>query len=154
MIETPSPAGEPGHCPGASLAHRLDRLFEVVYPAGRGPYSNDEVAALLKERGGPTVSGTYLWQLRRGHRDNPTMRHLEALAGFFRVPAGYFFDEAVATRVEVELNTLERLREAGVQRVALRAVGLSPESMSAVETMIDRVRALEGLPVEPDQPAP
>ncbi|MGW0737484.1 helix-turn-helix domain-containing protein [Streptomyces sp. NPDC002851] len=130
----------------ATLADRINHLFEVIHPAGRKPYSNDEVAARLQEQGGPTVSGTYLWQLRTGRRDNPTKRHLEALADFFGVPAAYFFDDDVARRVDSDLDTLRRLREAGVQNVALRAVGLSPKSMDAVLAMIDRVRELEGLP--------
>ncbi|MFC7303230.1 helix-turn-helix domain-containing protein [Streptomyces monticola] len=129
-----------------SLADRLNHLFEVIHPAGRRPYSNEEVATLLQEQGGPTVSGTYLWQLRTGRRDNPTKRHLEALADFFGVPVAYFFDDDVARRVGTELDTLRRLREAGVQHIALRAVGLSPKSMNAVLGMIDRVRELEGLP--------
>ncbi|NBE56504.1 helix-turn-helix domain-containing protein [Streptomyces boluensis] len=132
---------------GESLAARLNHLFEVIHPAGRSrPYSSDEVAALLQEQGGPTVSGTYLWQLRTGRRDNPTKRHLEALADFFGVPVAYFFDAEVARRVGTDLDTLRRLRESGVQSVALRAVGLSPKSMDAVLAMIDRVRELEGLP--------
>ncbi|MDI3405824.1 helix-turn-helix domain-containing protein [Streptomyces sp. B-S-A6] len=140
----------PGAGGDSTLAARLDHLFEVIRPAGRTrPYSNDEVAALLQEQGGPTVSGTYLWQLRTGRRDNPTKRHLEALADFFGVPVAYFFDADVARRVGSDLETLLRLREAGVQSVALRAVGLSPKSMDAVLAMIDRVRELEGLPPGP-----
>ena len=137
---------------GGSLADRLDHLFEVIHPADRRCYSNDEVAALLQKQGGPTVSGTYLWQLRTGRRDNPTKRHLEALADFFGVPVAYFFDDDVARRVGSELESLQRLREAGVQHIALRAVGLSPESMDAVLGMIDRVRELEGLPRTQEPP--
>ncbi|MDQ8707193.1 helix-turn-helix domain-containing protein [Streptomyces sp. LHD-70] len=140
----------PGESGESTLAARLNHLFEVIHPAGRSrPYSNDEVATLLQEQGGPTVSGTYLWQLRTGRRDNPTKRHLEALADFFGVPVAYFFDDDVARRVGSDLETLQRLREAGVQNVALRAVGLSPKSMDAVLAMIDRVRELEGLPPGP-----
>jgi ESX-1-secreted protein regulator len=144
--QNPGPGGE------STLAARLNQLFEVIHPAGRSrPYSNDEVAALLQEQGGPTISGTYLWQLRTGRRDNPTKRHIEALADFFGVPVAYFFDDDVARRVGTDLDTLLRMREAGVQSVALRAVGLSPKSMDAVLAMIDRVRELEGLPPGPAQ---
>ncbi|MDI3390381.1 helix-turn-helix domain-containing protein [Streptomyces sp. B-S-A8] len=146
----PASDQNPGACGEPTLAARLNHLFEVIHPAGRSrPYSNDEVAALLQEQGGPTVSGTYLWQLRTGRRDNPTKRHLEALADFFGVPVAYFFDDDVARRVGSDLETLLRMREAGVQSVALRAVGLSAKSMDAVLAMIDRVRELEGLPPGP-----
>ncbi|MFH0246164.1 helix-turn-helix domain-containing protein [Streptomyces sp. HK10] len=136
-----------------SLAQRLTHLFESIYPKGRGPYSTQEVAEALQKRGGPTVSGTYIWQLKTGRRDNPTKRHLEALAQFFGVPVAYFFDDELAERLGEELKTLQLLRDGGVQQVALRAVGLSSKSMDTVLAMIDRVRELEGLPVEHDRPA-
>lgn len=72
------------------LSERLNRLFDVVHPPDRGPYSNAEVAELMAARGLETVTSTYLWMLRTGRRDNPTMRHLEALATFsvFLPPTG------------------------------------------------------------------
>jgi len=43
------------------------------------------------------ASGTYLWLLRTGQWDNPTMKHLIAIARFFGVPPTYFFpDNAMA----------------------------------------------------------
>ncbi|MFB8310196.1 XRE family transcriptional regulator [Streptomyces sp. NPDC055961] len=137
---------------GLSLADKLNQLFEVVHPKDRGPYTNDEVAAALKEQGGSTISGTYLWQLRTGRRDNPTRRHYEAIAEFFKVPPAYFFDDDLARRYGEQLKRLQKLQQSGVERVALRAVGLSPKSMDTLMTMIDRVRELEGLPDEPDEP--
>jgi len=75
-----------------TLAEKIDRLFQTVHPAD-GEYTHEEVASAIREAGGPTISGSYLWQLRKGVRDNPTMRHLEALSEFFGVPPAYFFDE-------------------------------------------------------------
>lgn len=135
-----------------SLADKLDRLFKIVHPKDRGPYSTDEVAAKLQRDGGPTISGTYLWQLRTGRRENPTKHHLEALAGFFKVPAAYFFDDDLARRLGEQLQILQQLQESGVEQVAFRAVGLSPKSMETLVAMIDRVRELEGLPASPDHP--
>lgn len=132
-----------------SLAERLDHLFRTVHPAGRGEYSSEEVANAIKDRGGPTISATYVWMLRRGTRDNPTKKHLEALSDFFGVPPAYFFDDESAARIEQELAVVAALRDAAVHRVALRAAGLSPESLAALAEMIDRVRTLEGLPNEP-----
>ena len=78
------------------LMDRLNRLFDTVHPPDRGPYSNAEVAELMEKRGLGKLSGQYLWLLRTGQRDNPTKRHLEALAGFFGVDPAYWFDDAVA----------------------------------------------------------
>ncbi len=132
-----------------TLAAKVDHLFTTVHPAGRGDYTFEEVARSLEERGGPTVSATYIWQLRRGIRDNPTKKHLEALAGFFGVPPAYFFDEGASERIESELEFLAALRDSSVRLVALRARGLSPRSIGALRDMIDHLRQLEGLPDEP-----
>jgi transcriptional regulator with XRE-family HTH domain len=137
--------GEGGAAPRRTLSEKLDHLFHTVRPA-KGEYSHEEVAAAIRERGGPTISATYVWQLRKGIRDNPTMRHLEALAGFFGVSPIYFFDDEAAQRIEAELALLTSMRDASVRQVALRASGLSAESLETIQDMIERVRQLEGLP--------
>jgi transcriptional regulator with XRE-family HTH domain len=40
-----------------------------------------------------SFSSAYLWQLRTGAKDNPTIRHIEALARFFEVSPAHFFDD-------------------------------------------------------------
>jgi transcriptional regulator with XRE-family HTH domain len=139
-----------------SLASKLDHLFRTIRPRSGGEYSFEEVAEGVRERGGPTISATYVWQLRRGIRDNPTKRHLEALAGFFGVPPAYFFDDEATERIDAELELLNALRDASVRQIALRASGLSPKSLDAITDMVERVRELEGLPDVPgaDDTAP
>jgi len=127
-----------------SLADKLDHLFSVVHPA-KGEYTYDQVSKAIEERGGPTISAAYIWQLRKGVRDNPTKRHLEALAQFFGVPPSYFFDEEAAHRVDAELELLAALRDHDVRQVALRASGLSSGSLAAIAAMIEQARQLEGL---------
>ena len=129
-----------------TLAGKVDRLFRTIHPRDRGEYSFEEVAEGVRARGGPTVSATYLWQLRKGLRDNPTKKHLEALADFFGVSPAYFFDDEAARRIDAELDILAALRDAPVRQIALRAVGLSPESLATIADMVERVRQLEGLP--------
>lgn len=141
---------EDGKPPGRqTLADKLNHLFATVHPVSRGPYSNDEVAVSIREQGGPTISGTYIWYLRRGERDNPTMKHIEALANFFGVPPAYFFDNAATVKVDEELTLLNALREAGVETLALRVAGLSPKSLDSIVDMVERVRELERLPHGP-----
>jgi transcriptional regulator with XRE-family HTH domain len=82
----------------------------------------------------------------RGLRDNPTKKHLEALARFFGVPAAYFFDDEAAAAVSAELELVNALEDVGVKQVALRAAGLSEKSLGSIAAMIERVRELEGLP--------
>ena len=131
--------------PPPSLATKLDRLFQAVRPAGRSEYSYQEVADAIRGEGGPTISATYLWQLRKGIRDNPTRNHLAALARFFGVSPAYFFDDDAAEVVDAQLSLLAAMRDASVRSVALRAAGLSVESLAAVQVMIDHARRLEGL---------
>jgi transcriptional regulator with XRE-family HTH domain len=137
-----------------ALAAKLNRLFRTVAPRGGGEYTFEEVAEAIRAKGGPTISATYLWQLRKGVRDNPTKRHLEALAGFFGVPPAYFFDSAETERINAELDLLTALRDAPVRQIAMRANGLSTKSLQAIAEMVDRVRELEGLPAEPDTEPP
>lgn len=134
-----------------TLAEKVDHLFRTVRPA-KGEYTYDHVATAVREAGGPTISAAYVWMLRKGQRDNPTMKHLEALASFFGVPAAYFFDDAVAARVDGQLSVVAALRDAAVRRMALRASGLSSESLDAISEMIERVRKLEGLPDTSSEP--
>lgn len=131
-----------------TLADKVDRLFRTIRPE-RGEYSFEEVAKGVHARGGPTISPTYVWQLRKGLRDNPTKRHLEALAAFFGVPPAYFFDDEAAKRIDAELEVLAALRDGQVRQIALWAVGLSPQSLAMIAGLVAHVRQLEGLPEPP-----
>lgn len=135
------PEGQP-----LTLAEKLDRLFGADHARGGREYTYREVADAIQARGGPTISVGYLWQLRKGLKDNPTKKQLEALADFFGVSPAYFFDDEQARRIDAELELLVALRDAGVRHVAFRASGLSTESLRRITELIDRVRELEGLP--------
>ncbi|WP_153036917.1 helix-turn-helix domain-containing protein [Amycolatopsis sp. YIM 10] len=141
---TGRPEAEPDA--GTSLAGKVNHLFQTIRPGEGWEYSFEEVAEGIRARGGPTISGTYIWQLRKGLRDNPTKRHLEALASFFGVPPAYFFDDEAARRIDAELALLTALRDNSVRQIALRAWGLSAKSLDAITEMVERVRELEGLP--------
>ncbi|MCA6092157.1 helix-turn-helix domain-containing protein [Streptomyces sp. SCA3-4] len=134
-----------------TLADKLNHLFRTVVPAGREPYTTEEVARAITATG-VSISGSYIWLLRKGQRDNPTLRHLEALAKFFGVPPAYFFDEQATAEVNADLGLLVALRDTQVQRVALRAAGLSAASLHSINEVIERVRELEGLPDNRTQP--
>ncbi|MBO0871955.1 MAG: XRE family transcriptional regulator [Pseudonocardia sp.] len=128
--------------PRRRLAEKLNRLFEVVHPADRPPYSNNEVAEAIVQAGGE-ISGAYIWMLRKGTRDNPTMKHLDALARFFDVKPAYFFDDDQAEQIDRELDALAALRDSGVRKVALRAQGLSPQSLEILADAIEKIRDVE-----------
>jgi transcriptional regulator with XRE-family HTH domain len=128
-----------------SLSQKLDLLFRTVRSREQDEYTFEEVAEAIRQAGGPTISATYIWQLRKGIRDNPTKKHLEALAVFFGVPPAYFFDDEATRRIDAELALLAALRDGPVRQLALRASGLSPDSLKTIASMVERVRELEGL---------
>ncbi|MFD7665811.1 helix-turn-helix domain-containing protein [Streptomyces sp. NPDC059788] len=133
-----------------TLADKINHLFSVVRAEDGSEYRNEHVAAAIRETG-VRISQSYIWQLRRSGNANPTLRHLQALADFFGVPAAYFLDDAVARRVGQELAALaaERARlreEAGsgdVRLMALRAGELSSEGRRRVLELLDLVHRME-----------
>ena len=132
--------------PEGHFAGRLDHLFRTVHPKDRGPYTPADVAAAINaEAGERVVSGTYLWLLRTGQRDNPTMKHLIAIARFFGVPPTYFFPDDTADQDAVPAEVVAALSDDKVRDMALRAAGLSDRSLTAITDMINSARALEGL---------
>ncbi|MEU8581951.1 XRE family transcriptional regulator [Streptomyces abikoensis] len=126
-----------------SLAERIELLFRTVHRPNGSSYSNEDVARACRESTGESFSATYLWQLRTGRRDNPTKRHLEALAAFFQVPASYFFDDTESPRIAEEVALLAAMRDAGVRDVALRAISLSPDGLGTVRDLIDAIARRE-----------
>ena len=121
-----------------TFSARLNRLFNTVYPPGRGPHTSAEVIAALKSEG-ITMSAPYLSQLRSGNRTNPSAATMAALANFFRIKSAYFTDDEYYEKLDKELAWLATMREDGVRRIALGAVGLSPQ---AQQDLVDRVREL------------
>ena len=128
------------------LGSRLNHLFATVpRPDREGYWTNEQASAELGRQGTP-MSHAYLSQLRTGKRDNPSARHLAAIAALFGVPMEYFFDSDVADKINADLRLLIAVRDSGVQGIAMRVHGLSPASLASLEGVIDQIRKLERLP--------
>lgn len=127
-----------------SLADKINRLFEALHDDEGASRSNEDVADAIT-RVGTKISASYLWLLRTGRRDNPGKNHLEAIAGYFRVPPAYFFDDRIAQDIYAELDLLAAMRKAGVRELALRAADLSADSVRAIAAMVEHARRLEQL---------
>ena len=131
---------------GRDFADKLNHLFAVTKSPEGDEYSNDFAADSITAAG-TKISGTYVWQLRKRKRDNPTIKHVEGLAKFFGVPVNYFFDDDVTDRVDRQLRELaaeqERLKaNAGdqeAQRIAMRAGELTPDRRQLVMDLLDVV---------------
>ncbi|ALG11908.1 hypothetical protein [Kibdelosporangium phytohabitans] len=122
----------------ASLSEQLNRLFDVLRPSDapeRG-FTNREVVTACRAEGWD-MSESHLSELRRGVKQNPTLRTLKAVAWFFDVPVGYFTDPAVAAEVERTLTEREqRLRKQLTESRAAR-----DELRDAARELQDALRA-------------
>lgn len=127
-----------------TFAARLNRLFDTVYPPGRGPHTSAEVIAALKAEG-ITMSAPYLSQLRSGNRTNPSATTMAALANFFRIKPAYFTDDEYYEKLDKELSWLATMRDEGVRRIAVRAAGLSPEAQQDIVQRVEELRRKEQL---------
>jgi len=137
-----------------TFAQLLDYLFKEVHPENRGPFTYAEVAEGIQEAQeasggeGRGLTASAIQQLRTGAKKNPTRHTIKALADFFGVPAGYFVDEEAAHRTRAEIAVLAAMRDRNVRAVALRANGLSTETLQMVTAVIEQARILEGLSAE------
>jgi transcriptional regulator with XRE-family HTH domain len=123
-----------------TLADKVNWLIDRAHPAGRGPFSNNEVAALIEKTTGEPVSYTTIWKLRNGQATNPQKKLIEAMAKTFGVPAAFFFDDYDATQaglLQEQVELLAMIRDARIDAVQLRAIlGLSPEALQVIIDLI------------------
>lgn len=128
-----------------TLAEKLDRCFKTMHPADRGEWTYKEVSAGIAKLG-LTCSPSYLWQLRRGDRDNPTVRQIEALAQFFHVPMTYFFGTVEQVeQVDAQMTVVQAMRTPGVRDLALRASSLTPAGLRAIANIIGELETVQGM---------
>jgi transcriptional regulator with XRE-family HTH domain len=127
-----------------TFAARLNRLFDTVYPPGRGAHTSAEVIAALKSEG-VTMSAPYLSQLRSGNRTNPSVTTMVALANFFRIKSAYFTDDEYYEKLDKELTWLANMRDEGIRRIAARTVGLSQEAKQDLVDKAEELRRKENL---------
>jgi len=101
------------------------------------------------------MSDGYISQLRNGKKNNPSARNLASIAELFAVPVDYFFNAETAEKIDADLRLLVAVRDSGVQGLALRAQGLSSESIASLAGIIEQVRKFEHLTEKPtkDDPA-
>lgn len=131
-----------------SLADKLDWLFKTVRRADGRKHTNKEVAEFCRDRTGESFSPEYVSQLRKGQRDNPTKRNMEALAAFFDVSPAYFFDDEKSEQIRAQMDLAAAVRDNDVRAVALRDLTTTLRdtaghmSLNDVQLVTDMVRAI------------
>ncbi len=128
----------------STLAERIDCLFRSHAAPRSREYSYRNAASALSGQNGLAFSPTYLWQLRTGVKDNPTMRHIEALARFFGVSPSYFFDDELTELPDSEVRLLATSQGDTLRPIAMNLLGLSEGSLQAVLRLTCHLRHLEG----------
>jgi transcriptional regulator with XRE-family HTH domain len=126
------------------LAQRLETIISVYYRNKKRP-SWKEMAKEIEQATGRSFSGTYLWELATGRKQNVTADHLHTLAEFFGVTRDYFTDPEVSERVRRQLEFAVALGNSKVRTLAARADGLSDEHLDAILAV---VRAMSNNPVD------
>ena len=124
----------------ARSADKVNWLIDRAHPAGRGPFSNSEIAALIKDATGEEVSYTTIWKLRNGQAQNPQKRLIEALARTFGVPPAFFFDDydEQAGLLQEQVELLALVRDARISSAQLRAIlELSPQARQAIIDLVE-----------------
>jgi transcriptional regulator with XRE-family HTH domain len=141
MMPDDATAGEESAPVLVTLADKVNWLIDRTHPAGRGPFSNNEVAALIKDVTGEEVSYTTIWKLRNGQAQNPQKRLIEALARTFGVPPAFFFDDyddGQAGLLQEQVELLALVRDARITGAQLRAIlELSPQARQAIADLVE-----------------
>ncbi|MFF5205251.1 helix-turn-helix domain-containing protein [Streptosporangium sp. NPDC000396] len=127
------------------LAELVDHLFRTVRQQDGTPYSYEQAAKEITERG-TAISHTTLWRIRTGKTDDLSVSHLAGIADFFGVDLAYFFDEIYAAKIDAELELRVAMQNVGVRKVAMRAMGLSSMGVESLTKIINVIREMEGLP--------
>ncbi len=126
----------------AEFAEKLDYLIRNVFPSGRGPYTEEEVAA------GTDTSPEHIAALRRGEETQPSMDIAGRIARLFKVPAGIFFDAEVARDVAEEIRVFLLLRDSDMRAIATRIAETTPERrkhlLRVIEAMVSSWQPEEG----------
>ncbi|MYW96026.1 hypothetical protein G3I59_36835 [Amycolatopsis rubida] len=134
-----------------SFAEALSFLYDRCKRENGKPYSDRDVAQVLKEAGAADSSHSYLWMLRNGKKTDPRASVIGALARFFGVPAGFFLDPAVHAEWTDRIDRRTRPPEVPAQRqgqgqaVLLRAglPGISDQARTLIEALAEHVSELE-----------
>jgi transcriptional regulator with XRE-family HTH domain len=128
-----------------TLAEKIEWLIRRATPAERAPFSNAEVAALIRQATGEAVSYGTVWEWRSGRTTNPSKRVMRAVAQTFGVTPGFFFEEDNEDQTSAELAALMReIRDSGIDHGQVRALlRLSESGRTAIAGVIEHTLQAE-----------
>jgi transcriptional regulator with XRE-family HTH domain len=118
------------------FAQKLEHLFQTKRKPDGSEYSEVEIEVATAQ----AVTHSYIYRLRRGLSQNPSYEKIKALATFFKVAPGYFFEEDSDDLPEAVTAT-SPLFTLDLQSVALRAEKIEDEAVK--EVMLQVLSALK-----------
>jgi len=127
-------------------AQRLDRLVQALYPDGRGPMSDQELAVYVTGCAAcPPLGPDEVAHLRDGSAVRVRWSHSAALAQLFGKEEAFFWDERYAADVERELSALAELQRRGLSFYPCTRNGQSA-APSLVLELVERAVEIGDLP--------
>lgn len=124
-----------GYAAIAGFGEKLRRLRETL-SQGRGrKVTQQEVADFVAQRTGRPCDRAYISALEKGDKPAPMADKLAALAEFFGVPAGYFFNDEQSRLINA--LAAEEARLAALRLLAT----LDPEELDKVTAAIEQARS-------------
>jgi transcriptional regulator with XRE-family HTH domain len=132
----------------APLSRRLDQLFKAMRKRDGREQTYREVADAITATGVP-ISHSYIYMLRTGERDNPTIKHLDALAKHFGVPTSYFIDDDTSM-IDRQLDQVAQLQQLKVRALALRQIG-GVDGLSEIIELIQQLANGDAPPADADE---
>lgn len=121
------------------VTEKLDFLFSTILSPDGDEYTYKEVAEGTKG----VVSTSYVWNLRKGKKRNPSRDKIEALARFFNVSPSYFFDEVdIKKTLQLDERLLEAINDPKIREIALRALDLSKKNKELILAMVRKAKEL------------
>jgi|SRR6266540_3134480 len=132
----------------APLSRRLDQLFKTMRKPDGREQTYREVADAVTAAGVP-ISHSYIYMLRIGERDNPTIKHLDGLAKHFGVSLNYFVDDDTSV-IDRQLDQIAQLQRLKVQALALRQIG-GISGLTEIIELIQRLASGDAPLTHPDR---
>ncbi|MDI6800386.1 MAG: hypothetical protein QMD53_07015 [Actinomycetota bacterium] len=124
----------------SNITEKINFLFATKLSPDGDEYKYEEVT-----RGtGGMVSASYVWNLRKGKKDNPSREKIEALAKFFDVaPSCIIGGEGAKRDYKVDNRIDKILADPLVREIALGTLNLSDDAKELILTMVKKAGELE-----------
>ncbi|MDI6800213.1 MAG: helix-turn-helix transcriptional regulator [Actinomycetota bacterium] len=123
----------------SNITDKINFLFSSKLSPNGDEYKYEEVARGTDGK----LSPSYVWNLRKGKKDNPSREKIEALAKFFDVAPSFFFtDEDPKKLFKIDDRIEKIIADPKVKEIALRTLELNEKNKEFILTMVEKAQEL------------